>query len=340
MKLNIINVISCLLVAIIAYAFIPTSVYWLTYGMKCLFYNISFDLNTTNYTIRLWQFYPKYQYTSYNLNKTIIDYALFLGLLIYGMYNWKFLNSKSNSYGKLYTFIKQLCTIGIIICLFRLVTVIRSEYMNFYHLGGDTHNINPYELCENSGYAPWTLSLAIITFCLGYWRLICMKKNTEKDILDTKTYRVLFLAFICYVYMLLLMSIDKLFFFRFFHVGQFNCQWELRTWFHLIARRLIWDHNFYFYWIYRLSLIIISFAISLRMCMKANNINDRIKCRRYLLWRISILLYVILTLRFFGDSTNVNIFKDYYYMNSIPTYLAMSFLTISYWWLYYIGNRS
>ena len=338
MKINTINIINCLAVALIAYVCVPICIYWLAYGIKCLFWYIDFDYTQSSYVFCFWTGAPGMpSWLRYSISKVFVDTILFCILFCYGMHSWMFLNGNgTRGIDKLYFIVKRLCIVGAFVCFLKLFTIARHEYMSYFQFYARNYNLVDSEYMENSGYAPWTNSLAILTFCLGYWRIVWKMKNglenKKTELLQIKKYRISFLSYICYVSTLMIMTlIDEWGFFRFFHVGQFGCPWNLQTWYHVVARRIIWDDDCYFFWGYRWALFLFSLIISIVTLIKANKIKNTMRFRCYVLRKISIILFLIINVRFIGDTSNVNVFEDYYLMNSIPTYLIMGALIISCW---------
>ena len=54
----------------------------------------------------------------------------------------------------------------------------------------------------------------------------------------------------------------------------------------------------------------------------------------FILKKFSFTLLLIVIVRFIGDTTNIHIMSDYYYMNSVPTFVLFLGLIVSFRWYF------
>lgn len=70
------------------------------------------------------------------------------------------------------------------------------------------------------------------------------------------------------------------------------------------------------------------------MCVIAYKKKSNLQGVLFILKKFSFTLLLIVIVRFIGDTTNIHIMSDYYYMNSVPTFVLFLGLIVSFRWYF------
>lgn len=292
----------------------PMGLYWFAYCLESIYPTCNWLFSDTNNLLK-------------NMGTTIYQFTLtnaflYLGIL-FSIYVFVYYLCSILKTGKVKNkflfFSKIICYMGIIVGIVKIVNC---------SVGID----------ENVSYATFVTALSTFTFCFLYLVVIVLLHKKMKHtfcLVHHNVYKkVTLYIYICSVYTFMFVSlIDRWIFFRLFHVGQWDCPWIGETWYYYVSKRITTPESWY-YILAAIACWTIPFVYSLSMCVIAYKKKSNLQGVLFILKKFSFTLLLIVIVRFIGDTTNIHIMSDYYYMNSVPTFVLFLGLIVSFRWYF------